>query len=373
MLSKGGTEVLYQRNHLLLGAFREVAAYIHLSYSLSEDAVGNAHSPLPAGSLLLCTGHLVGVEVPLCGVEFIGEGTCLAAYKLAKEVCLEGFKVCFCHVCRKGVEVGGLLDNHFVLGGDSGCGANLVEAYSGPFCNNLCGGHGIVDGSHVTVLLPCPRSGGDCVFNGHVFSHQFLCPFHSGEGENLLKISLVAFLQSCIFGLEVVVTVSHAKAALTHVEDLDVGVGEVRLHTCAIEAAFSVEVHLAKKGCKLVFTLNCLDFGYIRLDGLCAKGVAGGGVEGHLVEVTDFLLHCAGLGLQGCHLLEQGIEVFLSLLAEGVKAAVAGEFGPEGVLGLPAAGCILIEIHLGTCGGVKVCQIQCGGSGFGSARRHCKE
>ena len=97
MLSKGCAEILHKFHHLLLGTFREVAGYVHLTHGLSKDAVRNAHGTLPAGSFLLGTGHLVGEELPLCGVEYIGEGTCLAAYKLAKEVCLQSLQRAFFH------------------------------------------------------------------------------------------------------------------------------------------------------------------------------------------------------------------------------------------------------------------------------------
>ena len=152
--------------------------------------------------------------------------------------------------------------------------------------------------------------------------------------------------------------VTHAQAALAQVEDLHVAVGKVRLDTGAEEAAFSVKVHLAEQVGEGILRSDRLDFGDVRLDRLGTKGVAGRGVEGHLVEVSDLLVQGTGFRLEGGHALEEFVQVLLGGFPDGVEGTVAGEFGFEGILGLPAAGGVLVEIHFRRGGGIQVGEVQ---------------
>ena len=214
---------------------------------------------------------------------------------------------------------------------------------------------------------------GHGVFHLQVFLGKRFSILDSGQVQDLHEEGLVAIVQGLVLFLQVIVTVSHAQAALAHVEDLDIAVGKIGLDSGAQEAAFSVEVHFAQESGQLVTGLHGLDFRDVGLDRLGAQGIAGGGIQGHFVEVGDFLIHGAFLGFQGGHALEEGVEVFLGAFGDGVEAAVAGELRTEGVIGLPAAGGVLVEIHLGTGLGVQIGQIQCRDRAFGSTGCKSKE
>ena len=119
-----------------------------------------------------------------------------------------------------------------------------------------------------------------------------------------------------------------------------------------------MSLYLAEQVGEGVLGSDRLDLGDIRLDGLGAQGVAGGGIEGHLVQVRDLLVQGAGFRLEGGHALEQLVQVLLGGFPDGVEGAVAGEFRLEGILDLPAAGGVLVEIHFRRGGGVQVRQVQ---------------
>ena len=300
----------------------------------------------------------MGEELPGGGVEVVGQGAALAGDELAEQVGLEGLEVALLEELVQAVEVGRLLDDHLVLGGDVRGGADAAEAELGPAGVDLRGGHRVVDGLHVAVLLTGPGHLGHRILDLQVLVGELRGVLHAGERQGLLHESPVAGLEGGVGLEEVVVTVAHAQAALAQVEDLHVAVGEVRLDTGAEEAAFPVEVHLAEEVGEGVLRGDRMDFSDVRLDGLRAQGVAGGGVEGHLVEVRDLLVHGAGLGLERGHGLEQFVQVLPGGLRDGVEGAEAGEFGLEGVLDLPAAGGVLVEVLFRRGGGIQVRQVQ---------------
>ncbi len=367
MLAKGGAEVLHQGNHLLLGALGEVAVYVHFAHGLAQQAVGNAHGALPAGLLLLGTGHLVGEELPAGGVEFVIQGAALALNELGQEVGLEGFEGSLFHQLGQALEEGRLLHNHFVLGGDAGGLAHFVKADARIGLHNFLSGHGVVDSLHVAVCLAGPGNLGQGIFYFQVLGGHFLGAFDAGKAQHFLEEGLVAVVEGLVLGLEVVVAVSHTQAALAQIQNLHIAVGEVCLHTGTKETTFSVEVHLSKKSSEFIFGSHSLNLGDIRLDGLGAQAVAGGGVQGHLVEVGDLLVHRAGLGLHGGHALEEGIEVLLGAFTDGIETAITGELRAERVVFLPTAGGVLVKIFLGAHGRVQTGHVQGRGATFGRA------
>ena len=252
----------------------------------------------------------------------------------------------------------GLLDDDQVLGRDVAGGADAAETEFGPAGVDLGGRHRIVDGGHVAVLLTAPEDGSHGILHLEVLRGDLSGVLHAGEGEGLLQESLVAGLEFRVGLEEIVVAVAHAQAALAQVEDLHVAVGKVRIDAGVEETAFAVEVHLAEQVGHLIEGFHRLDLSDIRLDRLGAQRVAGGGVEGHPVQVGDLLVHGAGLRLQGGHVLEQFIQILLGGFRDGVEGAVAGEFRLEGILGLPAAGGVLVEVLFRGGGGIQVRQVQ---------------
>ena len=361
VLAEGGAEVLHEGDHLLLGGFREVALHVHLAHRLAEEAVRDAHRTLPAGTLLLGTGHLVGEELPGSGVEVVGQGSALTGDELGEEISLQGLEIGVLEDLVQAVEVAGLLNDHLVLRRDVAGGAHAAETDFGPAGVDFRGAHRVVDGLHVAVLLTGPEDGSHGVLHLHVLGGDSFRIVHAREGQGLHQEVLVPLLEGSVGLQEIVVAVAHAQAALAQVEDLHLAVGEVRLHAGAEEAAFAVEVHLADEVRQGVLGIDRQDLGDVGLDRLRAQGVPGRGVEGHLIQVGNLLVDGAGLGLERGHVLKELVQVLLGGLRDGVEGAVTGEFGFEGVLLLPTAGGVLVEIHFRTGGGVQVRQVQCRG------------
>ena len=136
----------------------------------------------------------------------------------------------------------------------------------------------------------------------------------------------------------------------------------------------ALEVHLPELG----------DEGFLAVDGADGRdltedrgrpvGIALHGIEAHLVQVGDLLLDRALLRLHLRHRSEEVIELLLSVFGDGVEGAVAGEFRAEGVLGLPAAGGIAVEINLRADRGIEVRQIKGGKGSLGlRAGGQCEE
>ena len=300
----------------------------------------------------------MGEELPGGGVEVVGQGAALTGDELGEDIGLEGLEVTLLEEFVQAIEVAGLLDDHLILRGNARGGANAAETDLGPAGVDLGGGHRVVDGLHVAVLLAGPEDGGHGVLHLHVLGDDALRVVHAGEGEGLHEEVPVALLEGGVGLEEIVVAVAHAQAALAQVEDLHLAVGEVRLHAGAEEAAFAVEVHLAQEVRQRVLGIDGEDLGDVGLDGLRTQGVPGSGIQGHLIQVGDLLVHGAGLGLERGHVLEEFVQVLLGGFRDGVEGAVAGEFGFEGVLLLPAAGRVLVEIHLRTGRSVQIREVQ---------------
>ena len=229
----------------------------------------------------------MGEELPLGGVEVVGEGAALTGDELGEDIRLQRLDVGFLEQGVQAVKIAGLRHDDQILGRDIANAADAAETEFGPAGVDLGGGHRIVDGVHVAVLLAAPEDRGHGVLHLEILRGELGGILQTGEGEGLLQESLVAGLELCVGLEEIVITVAHAQAALAQVQDLHVAVGKVRLDAGAEEAAFAVEVHLSKDFSHFVQVRNRLDFGDIGLDGLGAKRVAGGGVEGHPVQVGE--------------------------------------------------------------------------------------
>ena len=359
MLAEGDAEILHEFDHHLLGRLGEVALDVHLADRLAKEAVGNLHCTLPARTLLLRACHLVAEELPGSGVEIIAQGAAGTAHESAEHIGLQGLQVGVAEYLRKGVEVAGLLDDDLVLLRDPRSGKGLVQHQGRPAGEHLGRGHGIVAGSHVTGLLAGPESLRHGIFHGHVLLDHRLRSLYSCKGEDLHEEGLVAVLEGGVLVEEIVVTVTHPEAALAYVEDLAVTVHQVGGDSGRVEAAFSDKVHLAEEDRKFFLRSDSLDLGDVRLYRLGAEGVAGHGVEGHLVEVGDLLVHSPLLRLHGHHGFEELVELLLVGLGDHVEGAVTGELRRERILCLPSAGCVLVEVYLGADGSVKVGKVQC--------------
>ena len=283
-------------------------------------------------------------KLPAGGVEIIAQGTAGTADEIRQQISLQALKVAILEDLVQAVEIGRLLDDHFLLGRDAQFLHGQVDVQVRPVLEDLVGRHRVVDRRHVAVLLASPGDLGHRILDSEVLGGQFFGILQTGKFEDLDKEVLVSGLELGVLRVEVVVTVAHAQAALAQVEDLHVAVHQVSVHAAAIETAFTDLVHAAQQAGQVLLGGNGLDLGNVRLDRLGTQLVAGQGVKGHLIEVGDFLVHGAFLGRHLRHLGKEVVELFLGVLADGIEGTVTGILGRKRMGFLPTAGGILIKI-----------------------------
>ena len=194
----------------------------------------------------------------------------------------------------------------------------------------------------------------DLILDGESVRGTFGGIVQAGQREDRLEEVLVALLERGILALEIIVAVTHAEAALAHIENLVLAVGQVGFDTDAVETAFPVKGHLAELGGEGFLAVNGLDGGDIGKHRLGAGGVAGRGVETHLIKVGNLLVDGAEFGIHLGHVGEKGVEILAGRLGDHVEGTETGEFGLQGVGFHPAAGGVGIEVNLGADGRVQI-------------------
>ena len=358
VLAKGGTQVLHEGDHLLLGSLREIALDIHLADGFAENAVRDAHRPLPTGFLLLGPGHLAAEEVPGSGIEVIAQGSGGMLDKLPEHIVLQDSEVGIGEDVIESFEERRLADDDLLLRGNVPSLEVLVEEYGGIGRNDRLRRHRIVSSLEIPLLDPCPGNLCKLILHGERIRSPVGRIVDPGEREHLLKESLITGFESGTGFFQIVIAVAHAEPALPQIEDLVVAVHQVSFDISAEEAAVTAIVfHFGKLCDKVLLAFNRKDLCDIRLNRLRAEGIAGGGIQRHLVQVGDLLVDGPLLSPHLGHADEELIEPLLVQLREHVERAISGELGLERVLRLPAAGGILVEINLGADGRVKIGEV----------------
>ena len=358
VLAKGDLKVLYKLEHLLLAAFGEVFFDVHLADSFAEDAVGDGHCALPAGLLFLHAGHLAAVEVERSGIEIIAEGIRGIADDVGEDIILEHLEVGGSEVGGECLEEGRLGDDYLFLFRNAAGGEISREGEARESLFKLRGAVGIVLCEDVPFLLAGPGIPGEDILHEHGIVGNVLRILNAGKGEHLGKESAVAFLDGGVLLEEIVVAVADSEAALAHIEDLGVAVGEVGFDTCAEEGAHAGVMQFGEQFHQFFLGRNRLNHSHIGLEGFRALIVQANGIETLLVDVHDFLLHAAGSGLHGGHRREEVVQADDVVFVELVEAAETGELRLERVVHLPAMGGVLVEVGPRSHAGVEVAEIQ---------------
>ena len=342
-----------------------------LAHGLAQRAVGNRHGALPAGFLLLLARHHAAEEVERRVDEVVAQVAGGCADVLCGEVVADVLqRGGFHQFVGVGQGRGGRHDDLLEIA-DAHCLIVLgpVDGIVGLLEIGLL--RGVVHGGDVAQFDARP------VFLGQLrFDRQ-----HAGDGlvdvglgnarqpEDFAQILLVGGADRLVLGIEVVVAVAHDQVGLRGVERVDVAVHQVGLHAHAEERIGDRGVEPGHCGGQLRAVAdgeNSVDGG---LDRSGALGVQAHRVEPHLVEVRNLLLDASRLGFLLRHAGEQLVDALLVVVAQDVERTVARIFGLQGVVLLPAARGVLVEIGVGGYRQIEVRHVE--GRGLGGILTGC--
>ena len=350
VLAEGCLQVLHHFEHAGLVFLGEIFGDVHFAHGFRQDTVGDRHGTLPAGFLLLLARHHAAVEIERCVDEIVAQETGCIADVLCGEVIAD--------VLQRGC-----LDHLVGVGqGRRGRHDDLLEVADAHRLVVL----GPVDGVVRLLEIGFRRGvvhGGDVAqFDARpVFLGQFgFDRDHAGNGlldvglgdarqaEELAQVLLVGGADRLVLGIEVIVAVAHHQIGLRGVERIDIAVHQVGLHADAEERVGDRGVEFGD-GCGQLRTVadgeNLVDGGFDRGGAL---GVQTHRVEAHLVEVRNLLLDGSRPGLLLGHAGEELVDARLVVVAQDVERAVARIFGFQGVVLLPAARSVFVEIGVGS-------------------------
>ena len=162
---------------------------------------------------------------------------------------------------------------------------------------------------------------------------------------------------------------AHDQVGLRGVERVDVAVHQVGLHAHAEERIGDRGVEPGHCGGQLRAVADGENFVDGGLDRSGALGVQAHRVEAHLVEVGDLLLDGARGGRRLGHLGEELVDMLLVVVAQDIERTVARIFRFEGVVLLPAARGVLVEIGVGGYRQIEVRHVE--GRGLGGILTGC--
>ena len=371
VLTEGRLQVLHHVEHPGLVLLGEVLGHVHLADGFRKGSVGHRHGALPAGFLLLLARHHAAEEVERRVDEVVAQVAGGCADVLCGEVVADVLqRGGFHQFVGVGQGRGGRHDDLLEIA-DAHCLIVLgpVDGIVGLLEIGLL--RGVVHGGDVAQFDARP------VFLGQLrFDRQ-----HAGDGlvdvglgnarqpEDFAQILLVGGADRLVLGIEVVVAVAHDQVGLRGVERVDVAVHQVGLHAHAEERIGDRGVEPGHCGGQLRAVAdgeNSVDGG---LDRSGALGVQAHRVEPHLVEVRNLLLDASRLGFLLRHAGEQLVDALLVVVAQDVERAVARIFGLQGVVLLPAARGVLVEIGVGGYRQIEVRHVE--GRGLGGILTGC--
>ena len=371
MLPERRLQVLHQSEHTLLVLCGEIFGYIHLAHGLGKDAVGHRHGTLPAGFHLLLAGHRLAVEIERSLLEIVAQVRRGIVQVLRREVVTD--------ILQRGVlhQVVGVGDRRFRRHDDR---VEVADAHcfvvNGPV-DGVVGllelglRRGVVLCRNVAQLGIRPRLLGQLRLDVHHPGNSLLdIGFgNSAQAEELAQILLVGRPDILVLRVEVVIAVAHREARLPDIECIDIAVHQVGAHADAEKRVGDRGVYPGHYGGQLRTVGDRKDPGYGILHRSCALGVQAHRIEPHLIEVGDFLLDAAGLGLHLGHLREKLVDTLLVVVAQDIERTVARIFRFEGVVLLPAARGVLVEIGVRGYRKVEIGQVD--GRGFGCILTTC--
>ena len=349
VLRKRRLQIPDHLQHAGLVLFGEVLGHVHLADGFAEGAVGHRHRTLPAGFLLLLARHGASVEVERGVDEVVAQVAGCRVDVLGGQVVADVVQRGVLHqFVGVGQRRGGRHDDPFeiadahrlvVLGPVDGV-VSLFE---------IGLGRGVVHGGDVAQFDARPVLLGELRLDRH----------HAGDGlldvglrnacqpEDLAQILFVGGADRLVFGVEVVVAVAHHQLGLRSVEGVDVAVHQVGLHAYAEERIGNRGVEPGDGGGQLRAVADGENLLHGGLDRRGALGVQTHRVEAHLVEVGDLLLDGARGGRRLGHLGEELVDARFVVVAQDVERSVARVFGFQGVVFLPAARGVFVEIGVG--------------------------
>ena len=350
VLREGFPQVVHQHEHALLVLLGEVLGHVELAHGLREGAVGHRHGALPAGFHLLLPGHRAAEEIERRLLEVVAQVGCGGVDVLCGEVVAQLLER---RVAQQfdgvGHRRGGGDDDPVEVADADRAEVGLpVDAVVCLFELGLR--HGVVHRRDVAQLDVRPRLLGQLRLDAH-HARDGALDLRLGkprEPEDRGEVVFIGRADVLVRRLEVVVAVAHAQPVLRDVEGVGVAVHQIGLDAHREEGVAHRAVERGDGGRQLPAVGDREDFAHGALDRSGALGVQPCRVEAHAVEVGDFLLDRSRCGLLRGHFGEEVVDAFLVVLAQHVERAVAREFGFEGVLGLPAARGVLVEV-VGGC------------------------
>ena len=362
MLPERRLQVLHQPEHTLLVLCGEIFGDIHLAHGLGKDAVGHRHGSLPAGFHLLLAGHRLAVEIERCLLEIVAQVRRGIVQVLRRKVVTDILQRSVLH------QVVGVGDRRFRRHDDR---VEVADVYGVVSLLEIGLRRGVVLCRYVAQLGVRPRLLGQFRLDVHHTGHGFLdvCLRNACKTEKLAQILLVGRPDILVLGVEVVIAVAHREARLRDIKGIDIAVHQVSLHTHGKEGVGDRRVESGNGTGQLCTVADGEDLPDGVLHRGYTLGVQAHRIEPHLIEVGNLLLDAAGLGLHLGHLREKLVDTLFVVVAQDIERTVARIFRFEGVVLLPAARGVLVEIGVRGYRKVEVGQVD--GRGFGCILTTC--
>ncbi len=284
---------MHQFEHALLARLWEVLLHVELADGLAQHVAHERHGTLPARAVLFDTRHHLA-ELKLHLAEGVAHLRCGTADDLRFGIGLQVVEGRVGQDLLHLVERLGLSEVHAVEGGIAAGQEDGAPVDAGIVAEELGEGELVVVALDVAQLHAVIARLGDARLDGEHGLHLLLGRglVAARHGEELLEIRLVSLqhtLVLCIVG-EVVVARAQAQSALSHVDDVPLGVLLVGGHAQAVHhRVLAVAVKLSRHQLVLLAVLDGRDLGQRRLDDGVALAVHARGVHHEVVERSDLL------------------------------------------------------------------------------------
>ena len=341
---EGGLQIGHQGLHLGLGLRREIAGHIDLAQGLAHGAVDRPHHPLPAHGVLRLAVDRLAEE----GEARIDEVLRQIGRRIAGRVeGLPGLQRAHrrAGVDRRQLRKSRLLGHNHVLDpAQIGGGQQHRPVDPRREGLQLGGGEGIVDLVRIALVLPGPVDLGNLGLeqDDGVGRRRGLRP--AAQAQEPRHIGLVGLLLLGEFGLQIIVAVGHAEAALAEFGDVVIRVLVVGLDADVGDRGVEGLGRLTHQDCHLAVRPDRADGGQGRGQRLGAQGVDGPLVQARAVEGAQLSLHRVhGAGL-GPGVVEDGLHPLLRQVLEDPEGAIAGLVRRNGGVGEPGSVGVFEEV-----------------------------